>query len=130
MSMFALLNAIVLMITMFIKRRKRKDDDEYSEADDMDDDENKARGFRHRLMKLRIPALLAGIIPLILFLLLENIRLPIVWITRWTPLIGAFFILHMVLLLIFLVLKREYNPKDEDEDKDQSINTTASPNVV
>ena len=80
-------------------------------------------------MKLRIPALLAGIIPGILFLLLENIRLPIVWITRWTPIIGAFFILHMVLLLVFLIIKRENKPEDKDEDENQDYNAAASPNV-
>jgi len=140
MSMLALLNAVILMVMLFAKRRKIKDEDEdedeeYSgadyadDADDDDEDEDEVKGFRHRLMKLRVPALLAGIIPGILFLLLENIRLPIVWITRWTPLIGAFFILHMVLLLVFLVIKKERKPEDEDEDDYEDYNTAASTNA-
>jgi uncharacterized membrane protein len=137
MSMLALLNAVILMVAMFIKRRKAKDEDEdddeeYSAADNADtddEDEDDVKGFRYRLMKLRVPALLAGIIPLILFLLLENIRLPIVWITRWTPLIGAFFILHMILLLIFLVIKKENKPEDEDEDEYEDKNITTSTSI-
>jgi uncharacterized membrane protein len=128
MSMLALLNAVILMITLFFRKRKRKDDEEYREADNADIDENE-KGFRRRLMKLRVPALLAGIIPGILFLLLENIRLPIVWITRWTPLIGAFFILHMVLLLVFLVIKREDKPEDEDSDKNEDLDATVTINA-
>lgn len=48
-------------------------------------------------------AAVSGLIPGLLFLVLENIRLPMVWVTQWTPLIGAFFIVAMALALIHLV---------------------------
>jgi len=121
MSVLAILNTAVLFILVIVKKR-RKDDfritgyDRFGNEIEMyepDDDIVK----RRRLATLKILALLAGTIPLILFLILENIRLPIVWITRWTPLIGAFFIIHMVLLLVHFVIKKRIINSQEDEEE-------------
>jgi len=118
MSILALFNALLLFVTVFMKKRKAKADgtdiDEARET--LEEDEIKENAAsRLRLVSLKIIALLAGIVPGILFLILENIRLPIVWITQWTPIIGAFFIIHMILLLAqFMIKKRNSQLKEED----------------
>jgi uncharacterized surface anchored protein/preprotein translocase subunit SecG len=147
MSIVALFVAVILFITLFFKKRKKElDEDEEAqkaqissdiqnsetlinietqnsetqtgEDEDEDEEEIEPRNKLHRLLGLKIPALLAGIIPGILFLLLENIRLPITWITRWTPIIGAFFIIHIVLLLIFNFIKKR-DKSDDDKDGEE-----------
>jgi len=64
--------------------------------------------------------------PGILFLLLENIRLPIVWITQWTPIIGFFFIVHMALVLSQFVIKKRvpYYVKEEKKDSEETMLAT------
>jgi len=100
-----------MLVTTIIRKRKQKYSEESydSEANQCEDP-----NYRRRLIGLKIIALLAGIIPGILFLILENIRLPLVWITQWTPIIGAFFIIHMAILIMQIVIKR--HPRNEKEE--------------
>jgi len=117
MSVIAILNTVILLVTLFIK--KRETDNEHEDDIDTYDDDDRPQDIRTRLLKLKIPALLTGIIPGILFLLLENIRLPVTWITQWTPIIGAFFIIHMALVIIHYMIKRRVNTEDEDDEKQE-----------
>ena len=113
MSILALLSSIVLLVTAFKKKQDEegKDYDMQQAADGAEEKRDDGR----RVMALRVIAILAGIIPGLLFLLLENIRLPMVWITHWTPIIGLFFIIDMILVLVhFSVKKREKEPNEEE----------------
>jgi len=119
MSVLAIFNAAVLLILVIIRKRKKDNEitasNGYGDEAELDEaDENIVK--RRRLVTFKILTLLAGIIPLTLFLILENIRLPLVWITRWTPLIGAFFIIHMIFLLIHFVIKKRIS-KDKKSDQ-------------
>jgi len=121
------------LVTLFLRKRKKENEEEEEGSDvvsavktedavktegEADTEEEEPETLRQRLIRLKVPALLTGIIPGILFLILENIRLPITWITQWTPLIGAFFILHMVLLLIQYIIKSKAKTEDEKENEE------------
>jgi len=138
MSIIALLNAILLLVTMFKKKREAEYDElneyegfeeheaefkEYVDRNEQEEDEEEyePESIPQRLIRLKVPALLAGIIPGILFLILENIRLPVTWITRWTPLIGAFFIIHMVLVLTQYAIKRKEKLEDEEDEEGEEL---------
>lgn len=52
-------------------------------------------------------AVLCGLLPLVLFIILENLKLPMVLINRWSLLIGSLFFLQMVVLTIYRLLKKK-----------------------
>jgi hypothetical protein len=122
MSIIALLCAVILIVTLLGKRRGQEDDDEYNEAltrEEITAEENRQeRRERRRLARLKVPAIIAGFIPGILFLILENVRLPVVWITQWTPLIGAAFIAAMALVVVQAVVKKRDKANKGDEEHD------------
>ncbi|MDL2294724.1 hypothetical protein LJC60_08905 [Ruminococcaceae bacterium OttesenSCG-928-D13] len=120
MSIVALLASLILIFSMF----KRKKTNQLRDEADTEAEDEKIK--RNRLLSLRIITIVAGIIPGVLFLILENIRLPMVWITRWTPLIGAFFIISMALVIIHLAVK--VRAKNEDDQNDKSNYTTQTAN--
>jgi len=123
MSILAMFNTVLLLWTVIVRRRRQQDlnqNDMIDESRDEEgyDDYEETPEKRRRLISLKIAALLIGITPGILFLILENIRLPIVWITQWTPIIGFFFIVHMSLVLAqFVIKKRVKYFKKEDKDR-------------
>ena len=110
MSLVALFCTIVLVISMMKRKKTNPAGDDYD--NDYENEEQEAPR-RNRLTTLRTLAVLGGLIPGILFLILENIRLPMVWVTRWTPLIGAFFIISMALVIVHLAVKGR--AKDEED---------------
>lgn len=114
MSLIALFAAVTLIVTMFKRKKVNR------EADAESGEEPDEKVQRNRLFGLRVLAILGGFIPGILFLILENIRLPMVWITRWTPLIGAFFIISMTLVLLHAVIKKRGKTVEDDEPRQMS----------
>jgi uncharacterized membrane protein len=76
---------------------------------------------RVRRRWLKIIAILLGVIPLILFLILEDITLPVVWVDHWTPLIGAFFCAHLIFVLIQLFAKKKIDPDEEAPASGESL---------
>ena len=107
MGLFGALTAILLFGSLF-KRNKDYIDDHIEEG---------YQFYRERSKILKIVTILSGIIPGLLFLILENIRLPMVWITKWTPLIGAFFIIFLVLVLVYVVIKVRHKEKAEENEE-------------
>ncbi|NLW78943.1 MAG: hypothetical protein GXY32_05985 [Ruminococcaceae bacterium] len=130
MSILSLLAAIVLIVSMVRRKKTNPADPDDNEAqlaqDDELEEEADEKPLRTRRLGLRLLAILTGFIPGVLFLILENIRLPMTWITRWTPIIGLFFIINMAALLIhFIITKRAAKNKPEDHDDD-----VAAPNFA
>ena len=118
MGLLSFICSIVLIICL-IKRNKKGTSQKEQDLSEENSASNKKENppLRVKRTPLRFLGILTGIIPGILFLLLENIRLPITWITRWTPLIGAFFIINMVALLLFNTVTKKLR-KEEFEETD------------
>jgi len=119
------LTAGFVMISLFGTLLRRKKEEHFYDDDDTDEDTKKRIKFRERLNSLRIPALIAASIPGMLFLVFENIRLPVVWITRWTPLIGAFFLISSALLITYLVISKRAKIADQDNEEEAAETTEA-----
>ncbi len=125
MSIIAVICSIVLFVSLFRTKRRNEENEEDAETTKImreDNDSDQEEDHRSRLRSLKIIALLAGLIPGILFLILEDMRLPMTWITRWTPLIAVFFILAMLLVVLQFVVKKKN--RQEDSPEKESVNFT------
>ncbi len=133
MSLFAVICSVVIFVTLF--KKKRQNDDEQQENPEMelpieerldgDEAEEEGKPVKNRLRTLKIAAILGGIIPGILFLILEDMTLPMTWITKWTPLIGAFFIIAMVLVIIQFAIKKKNKQKPQQTDDEEGFEETS-----
>ncbi|MCL2426204.1 MAG: hypothetical protein FWD05_07685, partial [Oscillospiraceae bacterium] len=108
-SIAGALLVLVLGVHLLIRRRKRNDEKDDTEECDVDDAGKK----RNRLFfVIAIPVL--AIIAIILFILTENMRLPMIMIDRWTI---AHIILFAVAVISYIFAFR--TRKDEDNDDRQ-----------
>jgi uncharacterized repeat protein (TIGR02543 family) len=123
LSLLALLSALVLFYTVIRRKRSEREYEEDENSTQVhlissngEEPEEEQELPRRRLRRLKIPALLVGLIPIILFFLLEDITLPIVWIDHWTPLIAVVFLIHVILVIVQFVVKRRIDDEDEDDE--------------
>lgn len=96
MALLGTIIALLLLITFLIKKLAHKDQPQEEEEQDQP----------QRRPLLRWLSAAAGVLTLILFILLEDLTLPYVFINRWTPLILAVFLIHILLLAAFAWLKK------------------------
>ncbi|MGI6104654.1 MAG: hypothetical protein ACOYD7_00490, partial [Raoultibacter sp.] len=116
--LFGIVALIIGILTLFTAVRKKKEP-EYKESDliwhpDEDHDNGgewvKPPFYRKRNF-LKIATVILCMAPIMLFLLLENFLLQMVWMTIWTPLIAAFFVIAMVVFIIQLVMTKPVESK-------------------
>lgn len=93
----ALIISIITFITIVMNRNKKEEQSE-----------------KKRLNTLKILTIAVGLLTGILFLILENMKLPMTLINQWTPLILAVFIIHLVALMVQIAVKRRYQRDDND----------------
>ncbi len=119
--------SLMLVITYFVK--KRRDDEEEDEAKgvvmtraeakaEKEDEEThvKRKGLG------RILSLVVTVIAVVVFILTENMSLPVVWTDEWTLLMGIIAIVNVV--LAFLCRKEK---KDNDEQQNKQLPDDAQP---
>lgn len=121
MSLVALLIGIITFITLInnLRRRKEEEEDEEGEerqvkADEEEEEEDEQKRKRFAIMK--ILTAISGLVPAILFFILEDLTLPVAFINKWTPIIGLFFIIHLIVFIVQLVLWK--GKKEDEEDKE------------
>lgn len=119
MSLTALFAGLLSLYTLI----RKKKEPEYTEQDlTVAEDEEEGMPlltkpvFRRRRPGLKIALTVSGIIPGLLFLLLEDITLPVTWVTQWTPIIGAFFLISMAMLACELFLTKRVDSAIPLED--------------
>jgi preprotein translocase subunit SecG len=112
MSLIALVISVLLVVRRLTQRRK----EDQSEANMAFADEEEERLKRGKV--LRILTVIVGVLTPIVWLILDDLRLPMAWINRWTIIVAIFFIVHLVLLIVYKVRRRK---RDEEnyyqEDK-------------
>jgi hypothetical protein len=69
------------------------------------DEQQETKGFRRR--SLKVVAAILGLTPMILFIILEDITLPMVWLDRWSLLFAIVFVLHIVAVAIQYYVKKQ-----------------------
>ncbi|MDR0853563.1 MAG: InlB B-repeat-containing protein [Clostridiales Family XIII bacterium] len=103
MSLIAIVISLILIIWRLVRRRAEDDEMEDYEGYDPEEDEmEKRNAFIARLLTI-----IFGILTPIVFLILDDMRLPMVWINKWTPYVGIVFIIHIALLLFYKLRNKE-----------------------
>ncbi|GHU62139.1 hypothetical protein AGMMS49983_03050 [Clostridia bacterium] len=115
LSLIAVIVALLLLVRAAAKRRERRDED----VAQYEDEETKEKEERRRYTTaLRITTIIIGFLVMIVWLILDNLSLPMVWINKWTLFVAVVFLVH----IIFLAVYRYNKAKDEKEDGDDEAN--------
>jgi uncharacterized repeat protein (TIGR02543 family) len=108
LSIIAVVITVLLAVGTLLRRKEGRD----NEALGMYRSEERAR-TRGNLLK--IPACAAGVLTLIIWLILDDLSLPLAWVNKWTGIIVVIFIIHLVLLAAYKLLAGR-RPEDEDDE--------------
>jgi amino acid transporter len=93
--------------------RRKRDDDEEEDRDKDDDDE---RRKRQRTTIFTILAAIFGILTPIVWLLLDDLDLPMDWINRYTLYVAIAFIIHLILFIVHKTRKEKNEVDDEEQN--------------
>ncbi|GHU65507.1 hypothetical protein AGMMS49983_13330 [Clostridia bacterium] len=110
LSLIAVIVSLLLIVRAVVKRREHKDAALYEDAET--DEEKKER--RKYTMVLRVTTIVIGFLTLVVWLLLDDLSLPMVWINKWTIFVAVVFLVH----IIFLAVYRYNKAKEEKEDEE------------
>jgi hypothetical protein len=102
MSLIAIIISTMLIICRLVRRRINDDEN--------DDGHEKER---RNAFIARTLTVFFGILTPIVFLILDDMRLPMVWINKWTPYVALAFIIHIILLIIY----KHRNNREEDSNE-------------
>ncbi|MDR1068258.1 MAG: InlB B-repeat-containing protein [Clostridiales Family XIII bacterium] len=115
MSLIAVIITLLLLIFMIVRRRRDNDDDD--DENRYDDDDERRR--RQRMTIFTILAAIFGILTPIVWLLLDNLDLPMDWINRYTLYVAIIFVIH----LIFCIIHKMRRGRNEDDNEEQNSGT-------
>jgi flagellar biosynthesis/type III secretory pathway M-ring protein FliF/YscJ len=117
-------SSLVLIMVSLRKNRRTRDDDAERQAAQQagqqatvkqyqvngDKDKRQRDG---KAMVVAAVAIVVAVIGLLVWLWVDNLNLPMVWINRWTPLIALIFIVHIVLVIVRLIVRKRDERADE-----------------
>ena len=116
----AMLSFVLAVVALLAKHAKDEDEDDEDKDDQVvaneneDDDENEST--RHRRWK--VIATIDAILAVVVFILTENISLPMVLVDKWTLLM----VLFGLISIVSTYFARKWHEEDEDEDEESSQN--------
>ena len=116
----AMLSVVLAVVALLAKHAKDEDEDDEDKDDQVvaneneDDDENEST--RHRRWK--VIATIDAILAVVVFILTENISLPMVLVDKWTLLM----VLFGLISIVSTYFARKWHEEDEDEDEESSQN--------
>ncbi|MDR1271946.1 MAG: InlB B-repeat-containing protein, partial [Clostridiales Family XIII bacterium] len=125
MSVTAVLIGILAIIGYILKNRWKRYYSEEEQGDEglpaqTDGEEPGAvEGYYKRSLILRILVCFFGVLTPIIFILLDDMTLPMVWVNLWTPCVALSFVLQLVFLAVyrFRKIKKEEDVEKEDSDE-------------
>jgi hypothetical protein len=109
MSLIAILLSIVLIVRWIARRRNEEEDE-----DENDDEEEEEKTYRNAYIA-RTLTIIFGILTPIVFLILDDMRLPMVWINKWTPYVGLVFLIHIALFIVYKLRNKEKDPNESEQ---------------
>jgi len=109
LSIIAAIVALSLILGYFIGRRRN---------DDIENNEYERRGARKERV-FRIIGVITGLIIGPLWLILDDLNLRIAWINKWTPIIAALFLIHIVFCLVYQRVKSKEQRDDAVKEMNQ-----------
>lgn len=114
-----MLSVVLAVVPLLAKPAKDEDEDDEDKdeqvvANENEDDENEST--RHRRWK--VIATIDAILAVVVFILTENISLPMVLVDKWTLLM----VLFGLISIVSTYFARKWHEEDEDEDEESSQN--------
>jgi uncharacterized repeat protein (TIGR02543 family) len=95
LAVLALISALILLFSGFVPRRRKVDEGEDSEAT-----------TPGRYLTLKVIALIAGALVAVVWVIFDDISRPMVWINSWTIFVAALFVIHLVVMTAYIVVRR------------------------
>lgn len=132
LGLMSLIIGIVTFVTLI--RRKKYDEEEFEvftvdemgnviEGEEPEEVITRRKEQSRRMRTLKVLTGITGLLPVVFFLILDNLSLPMVWINRWTPLIGTLFLINVAVLVVQIIVKSR--KKDDDDEDDEIEGVTA-----
>lgn len=103
LALLATFSAILLTAAYLIKTISARNNRAYRPADKTTAPDKETT----QNLAMRLIAVFAGIATMVLFLILEDLTLPYVFINKWTPLILTVFLLHAASLIVFALTRKK-----------------------
>jgi uncharacterized repeat protein (TIGR02543 family) len=117
LSIIGVLITICLAFAAARRSRRRQDEDE-SAYPLPDDEEEKAIAKRRRQTNVtRGIAMILGVLVIVVWLLLDDLTLPMAWVNKWTLYVILTFFVHFV----FLMIHKRTAIKEDNADTDEEI---------
>jgi amino acid transporter len=105
MALLALVICIIMIVRPVIRRKKEEE-----ERPEYKVESRKVQ--RKGAWLLKIIAIIAGLVATVAELILDDFSLPMSWVNQWTMLIGILFVIHIILVVVYKLLK---NRKEEEK---------------
>ena len=115
----AMLSVVLAVVALLAKHAKDEDEDDEDKDDQIvanenEDDENESTRYR----RWKVIATIDAILAVVVFILTENISLPMVLVDKWTVLM----VLFGLISIVSTYFARKWHEEDEDEDEQSSQN--------
>ncbi|MDR0817931.1 MAG: InlB B-repeat-containing protein, partial [Clostridiales Family XIII bacterium] len=107
LSLVALAISVLLIVSAATGRNRREDEYHQNQYED---------GQRKQGRVLKVLAIIAGILTPVIWLLLEDLSQPIIWINKWTLFVGVVFIIHIAMFTLYKVRSNKNRNFAEDEE--------------
>jgi uncharacterized repeat protein (TIGR02543 family) len=108
LSLIAIIISVLLAIGSAARHSERRALEQYGETEE-------AKEKRKRTGVLKALTMIAGVLTLVVWLILDDLTLPMVWLNNWTIFVGIVFIVH----LIFFTIYKARNGKEEDDNNEE-----------
>lgn len=140
MGLISMALAVVSLIVLIKNRRKEADGDEnivyevdefgnladitadHTEFTEDEGTEEAQRRAKIRSKVMKVLNCITGLLPIIVFLIVDNLNIQMVWINRFTPYIALLFLLNVIVLAAQIFIQKQ-DQKDNDEANDDDYVT-------
>ncbi|MDR1778471.1 MAG: isopeptide-forming domain-containing fimbrial protein, partial [Clostridiales Family XIII bacterium] len=121
LSCIAVVIAIILLVGGLTKRRRDEDYDEVSGAQNATTQQQEEREKQHRRGNLlRLLAIIIGILTPIVWLILDDLTLPMALFNVWTIIVAFVFLVHIIFTLLYNARKDKNRHNGEDYEYAQA----------
>ncbi|MFV0412303.1 MAG: InlB B-repeat-containing protein [Oscillospiraceae bacterium] len=114
LTILGLVTSVVLIIAAFFGNNKDDEEEEKNNSYAEDEEEEKAK--RKSGILWRLLAIVTSVASLVVFLLTEDMRLPMVFTDKWTLLMVLLAVIEVIFIVI-MVKARKQNKRDDEEEE-------------
>ncbi len=118
LTAFTVLLSIILSVLYFFSRKDEEEEDENEAQIQNTEEEEESRNDVRRKGFTRILSLILGIVTVIIFILTEDIRMPMVLTDRYTLLMAILLIINIILAVLS---KKKYEDEEDENDSQETV---------